>query len=275
MPFAWARRSYLICGFETRRNESYLRNVHRKNPKESWERHVAFQYTLAGEGAIEDAEGAHVQKPGSFFLIGVPSPHIYYLPEHSESWTFAYMAITHPYVAERLEAAIAETSALWTVDCQQSLIQQAFNLIVAHHQRALLDEIAEEQALFSWMLEFIRYSRRNSHLFKPAEQLLTEVRAFVLDTLPRALDVPAVADAYAMSRTHFSHHFRRLTGISPGSYMREVRLQHAADLLRQSPNLSIKGVASACGFPDVPTFAKLFRSRFHVTPGQFGRSSHG
>lgn len=269
MPFAWARRSHLICGFETRQNESYHRNVWKKNSKEPWERHVTFQYTLSGEGAFEDEDGVHPLKPGSFFLIGVPSHHSYFLPEHAESWSFAHMAIVHPYIAQRIEQTIAETSTLWTVDCQEILIQQAFNLITAHHQRTFSDEIAEEQALFSWMMEFLRYARRSSHLFKPAELLLTEVRAIVLAALPEALDVPAVAKIHGMSRSHFSHHFRRLTGISPGNYMREVRLQYAADLLRQYHHLTLKDVASQSGFPDVPAFAKIFRARFHTTPGRF------
>lgn len=274
MPFAWARQSYMICGFETRKDTSYRRNVFQKNPVETWPRHVTFQYTLSGEGAFEDDDGIHPMKPGSFFIMGVPSRHVYYLPEHSPSWTFAYMAILHPYIAEQLELAIAESTTMWTVECQQNLIQQAFNLIVAHHQRAFTDEIAEEQALFSWMFEFIRYSRQNSQSFKPAEQLLTDVRAQVLEALPQALDVPTLASLYAMSRSNFSHYFHRLTGISPAGYMREVRLQHAADLLKQSRHASIKHVAAQCGFPDVPTFAKLFRNRFHVTPGQFGRSHY-
>lgn len=273
MPFAWARRSYLISGFETRSEENYLRDVHKKNPKEAWARHVTFQYTLSGEGVLEDDSGTYPMKPGSFFIMGVPSPHRYYLPAHSSSWTFAYMAITHPYLTERLEQAIADSSSVWTVDCQSNLIQLAFRLISMHHQRAFADEMAEEQALFSWMLEFIRYSRQNSQSFEPAEQLLTEVRAQVLETLPLALDVPALASSRGMARSNFSHYFRRLTGISPGHYMREVRLQHAADLLRQSHHASIKNIAAQCGFPDVPAFAKLFRSRFHVTPGQFGRVS--
>lgn len=263
----------MVSGFETRANEDYYRDVDEKILKEPWEKHIVFQYTLAGEGAFEDASGVHAMKPGSFFLMVVPSPHRYYLPKHSVSWTFAFMAITHPYVVERLDQAITESSTMWSVDSRRNLVQLAFRLISMHHQRTFADEIAEEQALISWALEFVRYSRQNSHSFKPAEQLLTEVRSQVIEALPQALDVPALAAAHGMARSNFSHFFRRLTGVSPGNFMREVRLQHAADLLRQSHHASIKNVAAQSGFPDVPAFSKLFRSRFHVTPGQFGRVS--
>jgi AraC-like DNA-binding protein len=263
----------MVSGFETRANEHYYRDVHEEKLTEPWEKHIVFQYTLSGEGCFENGSGVHAMKPGSFFLMVVPSPHRYYLPDHGAAWTFAYMAISHPYVVERLEEAIAESSTVWAVDCRRNLVQSAFRLISMHHQRTLADEIAEEQALFSWMLEFVRYSRQNSHSFKPAELLLTEVRSQVLEALPQALDVPTLAAARGMARSNFSHFFRRLTGVSPGYFMREVRLQHAADLLRQSHHASIKNIAAQCGFPDVPAFAKLFRSRFHVTPGQFGRVS--
>ncbi len=270
MPFAWARRSYLICGLETRSDSSYRRDNSNKNPHDPWSRHIVFQYTLSGEGAYEDETGVYAQRPGSFFLTQVPSKFCYYLPEKSPSWTFAFMAITHPYVTERIAEIVEDSSALWTVDCQHALVQQAFSLIEAHHARTIPDEIAEEQAIFSWMLEFVRYSHRYSSQSVPSEKILTEVRSHVLAALPRALDVPEIASFYSMSRTHFSHYFRRITGISPGSYMREVRIQYAADLLRQS-SLSVKSVASQLGFPDVQTFSKLFRKRFHSTPGQFGR----
>jgi len=263
----------MVSGFETRTNEDYYRDVREEKLTPPWEKHIVFQYTLAGEGVFEDAVGAHAMKPGSFFLMVVPSAHRYHLPNRSASWTFAFMAITHPYVVERLDRVIAESSTMWTVDSRRNLVQLAFRLISMHHLRTFADEIAEEQALISWMLEFVRHSRQCSHFFKPAEHLLTEVRSQVLEALPQALDVPALAAAHGMERSNFSHFFRRLTGVSPGNFMREVRLQHAADLLRQSHHGLIENIAAQSGFPDVPAFSKLFRSRFHVTPGQFGRVS--
>ena len=50
---------------------------------------VIIQYTLAGSGRYEQVDKGWDLPPGHCFLSVVPTPHRYYLPRESRSWTFS------------------------------------------------------------------------------------------------------------------------------------------------------------------------------------------
>ena len=68
-----------------------------------------------------------------------------------------------------------------------------------------------------------------------------------------------------LSRSRFAHLFRQQTGVSPGRYLRDQRLQHARHLLETTP-LTVGEVMSAAGFRDPSHFSRDFTTRFGVSP---------
>ncbi|HEY0201019.1 MAG TPA: AraC family transcriptional regulator [Burkholderiaceae bacterium] len=60
--------------------------------------------------------------------------------------------------------------------------------------------------------------------------------------------------------------------LSVKAALREIRLLHSMDMLRQAgPGVNVGAVADACGFSDASVFGKLFRQRFGATPGDVAR----
>ena len=70
------------------------------------------------------------------------------------------------------------------------------------------------------------------------------------------------------SRSHFYRVFLQLTGKSPHAYLLDLRIRTALRML-QNGNISVKEVSSACGFPDVSYFCKVFRRFCGTTPSSF------
>lgn len=68
-----------------------------------------------------------------------------------------------------------------------------------------------------------------------------------------------------MSRRHFSKLFRELTGRTFLEQLTELRLTHAATLLRDNRH-SIIGAAFSSGYGDLSHFYRLFRARFGQPP---------
>ncbi len=81
-------------------------------------------------------------------------------------------------------------------------------------------------------------------------------------------DFKQLASGGQLSYSHFRRLFRELTGLAPHEYLTEVRLERAAHALEDAaPSLS--EVASVSGFGDVYHFSRLFKKRFHVSPGKY------
>lgn len=74
-----------------------------------------------------------------------------------------------------------------------------------------------------------------------------------------------------MSRSHFSHHFRARTGLTPARFMMEVRVQEAARML-QATHVPLKQIADEWGFANVNHFGKVFRRFQYASPAAYRRS---
>jgi AraC-like DNA-binding protein/mannose-6-phosphate isomerase-like protein (cupin superfamily) len=77
-----------------------------------------------------------------------------------------------------------------------------------------------------------------------------------------------------VSRRHFSALFRATCGRTFWEHLTELRLTHAAQLLRQGGH-SVTGVVFSCGFGDVSQFYRLFRARYQLPPREWAVAARG
>jgi transcriptional regulator GlxA family with amidase domain len=82
------------------------------------------------------------------------------------------------------------------------------------------------------------------------------------------LDVQRLADLAGLSRAHFTRVFASCEGSSPAEFVQLERMRRAAQLLT-SGALSVKAIATNCGFDDPNYFAKVFRRTYGISPSQF------
>lgn len=87
-----------------------------------------------------------------------------------------------------------------------------------------------------------------------------------------AHSIAALADRTGMSRATFMRHFSRVTGMNPMQFVAKARLDHAAELLRNT-QLPIKSVAAQIGFSDRSHFSRAFRRAHGVDPSSFRRTT--
>ena len=86
----------------------------------------------------------------------------------------------------------------------------------------------------------------------------------LIESAEEAPDLDALAGAAGMSRFHFSRAFTAQFGTPPHQYLRRVRLDESARLLRSGH--SVTDAALGAGISDLARFAQLFRARFGVAP---------
>ncbi len=86
----------------------------------------------------------------------------------------------------------------------------------------------------------------------------------------RPLSVGVLARHAGLSVSTFHDRFRKATGQSPADYLAELRLDHAARLLRAS-DLSIAEIALATGFSEQSALTRSFRRRRGATPARIRR----
>jgi len=79
------------------------------------------------------------------------------------------------------------------------------------------------------------------------------------------LSIAEVAQACALSRSHFSRAFKKNTGMSPRDWLLSARVDRAKELLASSP-MPIAQIGEECGFADQSHFTRTFSRLAGCTP---------
>jgi AraC-like DNA-binding protein len=82
------------------------------------------------------------------------------------------------------------------------------------------------------------------------------------------LNVSLLCDELNMGKTKLTAVMKEATGMSPGEYIEDVRLRHAAQML-ESGNYTVTEVADKLGFSSASYFSVRFKEKFGVPPGRY------
>jgi AraC-like DNA-binding protein len=223
-----------------------------------------IQYTVAGAGSLIYDQKKYRLVPGDTMLVSIPHDHRYWV-EAGESWEFFWLAITgqdavrihrmiqaHAGPVLQLRAGTVETLAR----CSLRLIKGEGDLPGA------ASAIAYEatMALYDDQLGF--HQRTNAAF--GADPIRTTVD-YIRSRLSEPLNVPALAEIAGLSRAHFTRSFTAKEGLPPAEFVFRERMMLARKLLSQG-DMSVKQIATSCGFEDPNYFAKAFRRMFGTSP---------
>jgi AraC family transcriptional regulator len=99
---------------------------------------------------------------------------------------------------------------------------------------------------------------------------LDRARDLLHDRFLSDIDLVQIAEAAGVSPPHLCRSFRRYFHTTPGEYVRDLRIGHAIQLLKDG--MPLAQVAIACGFYDQSHFSRAFKRRFGVPPAKFRKS---
>lgn len=117
---------------------------------------------------------------------------------------------------------------------------------------------------------FLRGLFRGGAVDDPIEEAVERAISTMNQNLGERLTVDDLARAARFSKFHFTRIFRRVTGLSPGRFLSELRLQHAKQLLA-STSLNVADISIRVGYTSVGTFSSRFTRSVGVPPTTYRR----
>ena len=100
---------------------------------------------------------------------------------------------------------------------------------------------------------------------------LADIRRYMEEHLDEPLTISTLSRRACLSATTFKAGFRRLYGLPVHAWLRQRRMERAAELLRGS-SLSVLGVAQSVGYGSASQFTAAFRRQYGVTPAQYRKN---
>ena len=101
---------------------------------------------------------------------------------------------------------------------------------------------------------------------------LAEIRRYMEEHLDEPLTIPFLSRRACLSTTTFKESFRRLYGLPVHTWLRQRRMERAAELLRDS-SLSVLGVAQSVGYGSASQFSAAFHRQYGMTPAMYRKMS--
>jgi len=200
--------------------------------------------------------------------------------------TFGPPGVTHSqnFGANGARQIIVTPQESWLsylADSRMRLDDAPFARAPVFHQlgHKLLEEIRRDDEFASVACEGIvleiiaAFGRaRVAHPGASAPAWLNAARDYLHAHAGMSLSMKAIARAAGRHEIHLAREFRRYFGMPVGSYLRQVRTERAAHLLRHSRS-NITDIALDCGFASHAHLCRVFKAHFGVSPSQY-RARH-
>lgn len=244
-----------------------------------------------GEYAPHDTMPPHSHDDASFgvvvggdFVERVGKSERYYA---SGCVTFGPAGVTHSqqFGANGARQIIFAPEQPWLAylsDCRVKLDDSPFASapVFRHLGEKLLDELGSDDefsgiACEGIALEIIAAFGRAGVAVHPVSSppaWLRAARDFLHENAGATVSMKQIAHAAGRHEIHLAREFRRYFGMPVGTYLRQIRTERAALLLRHTRS-GITDIALSCGFASHAHLCRVFKAHFGVSPSQY-RARH-
>jgi len=78
-----------------------------------------------------------------------------------------------------------------------------------------------------------------------------------------------LASQFGMGKTKFTYEVKKLTGYPPNSFIINLKIEKAIEMIESDDNIKMSEIAFACGFSSLQHFSSIFSQRVGISPGKF------
>lgn len=152
-------------------------------------------------------------------------------------------------------------------------ITKPFDLMVL---RANISNILENREIIRKKLQHasVNIESKTEDIPMPTNldnEFMQKVTVLVKENLGKDLTVDTLCAGMNMSRTSFYNKIKALTGMAPNDFIRNIRMQEAAALLK-SQRYTVAEVADMMGFADPKYFTDTFKKFYGVPPSIYKKN---
>lgn len=123
------------------------------------------------------------------------------------------------------------------------------------------------QEIYYWLLQLPESSILYQAIQQGSHQhQIRKATLFLRNNFSRTLSIKELADYVQMSQSNFYLHFRRITGISPLQFQKQLRLQKARQLIVLGKDVS--SAAFDVGYESLSQFSREYKRHFGSTPNR-------
>ena len=245
-----------------------------------WQDSMELVYIKRGSGLVQTGAQVCTAQSGDIFVL---TPGTLHAIRQTESCTMEYENII--FDVELLGGAEDLCAEKYLLPLQSGRLAlpehitpdeawypQAADCLKEAEEANRCKQFGYELCIKGALLRFLALLIAQSKALPPAEKASTQRLRAVLQWISAHYSEPVcVADAAALcqcSPNHFMRWFRQMTGQTFIIFLREYRLNAAAEALRTTED-TILSISEQCGFENLSYFNREFKAQFGMTPREY------
>ena len=236
------------------------------------EAHRPLELTYVDKGSVHSvAEGMDILLNQGDLVIYAPDQwHMQYADVDVSP---SFITITFDLVGE-----FPESLANRKFTVPQSAVT-ALQRMMREHDR--MDEYSEDALICCLQILLLSLMReqnapasaklRTANAINSENEIIRRAQQFVGEHVREKLTVPLVARHVDVSPSYLTALFRKNLQISPGEYIRRIKLQESKQMIRED-NMNFTEIAAALQYSTVHHFSRQFKDKFGITPTEYAKS---
>ncbi len=236
------------------------------------EAHRPLELTYVDKGSIHSvADGVDLQLNQGDLVIYAPN-----------QWHMQY-------AEDDISASYITVSFDLDGDCPEALFNRKFSIpqsAAAMLQRLLrendlMDDFSEDMMICYLQILLLTLLReqtspslgklRTTNAVNSENEIIRRAQQFISTHVREKLTVPVVARHVDVSPSYLTALFRKNLQISPGEYIRRVKLQESKQMIRED-NMNFTEIAAVLQYSTVHHFSRQFKDKFGITPTEYAKS---
>ena len=146
---------------------------------------------------------------------------------------------------------------------QELMNPHSTDMILSLLQQLLITLLREAQAPAA--------KSQTPHFANNENEIIRAAQQFISSHVREKLSVPAVAKGIDVSASYLTALFHKHLQISPGEYIRRIKLQESKQMIREG-ELNFTQIAEALQYSTVHHFSRQFKEKFGITPTEYAKS---
>lgn len=132
-------------------------------------------------------------------------------------------------------------------------------------------EIVVANLIDNFFIDLYRHLSERQQRIESDDNFIDELKTLIGTDLSKKWLIEDLACRFGMGKTKFTDEVKKLTGYPPASFIINLKIEKAIEMLRgEKPNYS--DIAYSCGFSSLQHFTSTFSNRIGVSPGKFRKS---
>ena len=112
---------------------------------------------------------------------------------------------------------------------------------------------------------------KSTHCITNENEIIRRAQQYISTHVRSRLTVPLVAQNTDVSTSYLTALFHKHMQISPGEYIRRIKLQESKQMIREG-TLNFTEIAQALQYSTIHHFSRQFKEKFGITPSQYAKS---